>query len=54
MVRRYFYTDTMYDYWPLRLVHTVRFMSLPVYIYLIGIDEQSMNPNNIRKIILIL
>lgn len=44
-----FYTDTMYDYWPLRLVHTVRFMSLPVYIYLIGIDEQSMNPNNIRK-----
>lgn len=43
------YTDTMFDYWPLRLVKTVRFMALPVYIYSIGTEEQSMSLTNIKK-----
>lgn len=43
------YTDTMYDYWPLRLVKKVRFVPLNVYIYLVGTNEQSMSPKNIRK-----
>ncbi len=44
-----FYTDTQYCYWPLRLVNTVRFVSYPVYVYLVGIDEQSMSPQNVKK-----
>lgn len=43
------YTDTMYDYWPLRLVKKVRFVPLNVYTYLVGTNEQSMSPKNIRK-----
>lgn len=43
------YTDTMYDYWPLRLVKKVRFVPLNVYTYLVGTNEQSMSPINIRK-----
>lgn len=43
------YTDTLFDFWPLPLVKTVRFEKLPVYVYLVGIAEQSMAPANIRK-----
>jgi glycosyltransferase involved in cell wall biosynthesis len=44
-----FYTDTMYDVWPLPFVRTVRFERLPVYVYVEGIDEQSMSVENTRK-----
>lgn len=44
-----FYTDTQYCYWPLRLVRTVRIVPYPVYVYLVGIDEQSMSPENVKK-----
>lgn len=43
------YTDTMYDFWPLRLVTKVRFVPLNVYIYLTGDEEQSMSPQNLSK-----
>lgn len=43
------YTDTLFDFWPLRLVKKVRFVPLNVYIYLIGIEEQSMSPQNLNK-----
>ena len=48
-IERISYTDTMYDFWPLRLVKTVRFVPLNVYVYMIGTDEQSMSPVNIAK-----
>ena len=44
-----FYTDTQYCYWPLRLVKTVRIVPYPVYVYLVGLDEQSMSPENVKK-----
>ena len=43
------YTDTMYDFWPLRLVKKVRFVPLNVYVYLTGDEEQSMSPQNLSK-----
>lgn len=43
------YTDTMFDFWPLRLVKTVRFVPLNVYVYMIGTDDQSMSPANVAK-----
>lgn len=48
-IERISYTDTMFDFWPLRLVKTVRFVPLKVYVYMIGTDEQSMSPANIAK-----
>ena len=44
-----FYSDTEYDYFPLHDVETVRFVSLPVYVYLIGRMDQSMSPQNLSK-----
>lgn len=44
-----FYTDTEYNYIPLKKVNSVRFIPLPVYVYLIGREGQSMNINMIRK-----
>lgn len=43
-----YYTDTMFDIWPLPLVKTIRLEKLPVYSYLIGTKEQSMNQKNMR------
>lgn len=43
------YTDTLFDFWPLPLVKTIRFEKLPVYVYLLGTAEQSMSAANIRK-----
>lgn len=48
-IEKIFYTDTMYDYWPLRLVKTVRFIPQNVYIYTTGAEDQSMSTENIRK-----
>ncbi|SEA52031.1 Glycosyltransferase involved in cell wall bisynthesis [Prevotella sp. tc2-28] len=44
-----FYTDTEYDYFPLALVKTIRFIPLTVYIYLIGRNEQSISSESIKK-----
>lgn len=43
------YTDTMFDFWPLDLVRTVRFVDKEVYVYLTGSEEQSMSVGNIMK-----
>lgn len=43
------YTDTMFDLWPLPLVETIRIEKLPLYSYLIGTNEQSMSPMNMRR-----
>ena len=44
-----FYTDTEYDYMPLRYLKTIRFIKQPVYVYLLGRDEQSTDPKILRK-----
>lgn len=44
-----FYTDTMFDVWPLPLVKTIRCERLPVYVYVEGLAEQSMTVENTRK-----
>lgn len=44
-----FYTDLEFLYWPLSSVRTIRFIPLPVYIYLIGREEQSVNVKSIMK-----
>lgn len=38
-----FYTDNEFDFWPLKLVKTIRYIPIPVYIYLIGREGQSVN-----------
>ena len=44
-----FYTDTEYDFIPLRYVHKVRFVPSPVYVYFIGRNDQSTKPEVLRK-----
>lgn len=44
-----FYTDTEYDYFPLKMIKTIRLVPLPVYIYLIGRNEQSVSSESIKK-----
>lgn len=44
-----FYTDNEYMFWPLNLVKTVRLISHPVYVYLIGRNDQSVSAVSIRK-----
>ncbi|MBQ6038580.1 MAG: glycosyltransferase family 2 protein [Bacteroidaceae bacterium] len=39
-----FYTDNEFDFWPLKLVKTMRFIPLPVYVYLLGREGQSVDP----------
>lgn len=38
-----FYTDNEFDFWPLKLVKTIRFIPLPVYVYLIGREGQTID-----------
>ncbi len=38
-----FYTDNEFDFWPLKLVKTIRFIPLPVYVYLKGREGQSID-----------
>lgn len=44
-----FYTDNEYNFWPLKLVQTIRFFPLPVYIYLLGREDQSVNSKIQKK-----
>lgn len=44
-----FYVDAEYTIFPLPLVHTVTVLDFPVYLYLSGINEQSMNIQNMIK-----
>ena len=44
-----FYSDTEYNYFPLRSVETVRFMPYPVYCYFIGREDQSVSATSVRK-----
>jgi glycosyltransferase involved in cell wall biosynthesis len=39
-----FYTDNEFDFWPLKLVKTIRFIPIPVYVYLFGREGQSVDP----------
>ncbi len=39
-----FYTDNEFDFWPLKLVQTIRFMPIPVYVYYLGREGQSVDP----------
>lgn len=48
-IEHIFYTDTMFDFWPLRFVNVVRFLPLNVYVYLTGSNDQSTSPVNVRK-----
>ena len=44
-----FYTDTEFDFIPLRYVKNVRFIPSPVYIYFIGRNDQSTKPDVLRR-----
>ncbi len=44
-----FYTDNVYLYWPLKIIKTIRFIPHPVYVYLIGRDEQSVSLASLKK-----
>lgn len=39
-----FYTDNEFDFWPLKLVQTIRFIPIPVYVYYLGREGQSVDP----------
>lgn len=39
-----FYTDNEYDFWPLKIVKTIRLIPIPVYVYLIGREGQTVDP----------
>ena len=38
-----FYTDNEFNFWPLKLIKTIRYIPIPIYIYLIGREGQSVN-----------
>ena len=44
-----FYTDTLYVLWPLSRVRSVRFIPIPLYVYVIGRDGQSVSTATMRK-----
>lgn len=44
-----FYSDTQYLYFPLVQVKNIRFVNYPVYIYLIGRNDQSMSPLILKR-----
>ena len=39
-----FYTDNEFDFWPLKLVKTIRLIPIPVYVYLLGREGQTVHP----------
>ncbi len=45
MGRGGFYTDNEFDFWPLKLIKTIRFIPIPVYVYLLGREGQSVSLN---------
>jgi len=44
-----FYSDNEYDYWPLKYVKTIRFVPLPVYVYVYGTEGQSVAMSSLIK-----
>lgn len=44
-----FYTDNEFIYWPLSHIKSIRFILIPVYIYLIGRGEQSVSLQSLKK-----
>lgn len=44
-----FYVDTEYTIYPLQFIKTVVALDFPVYMYLLGSEEQSMNIYNLQK-----
>ena len=44
-----FYTDNEFDFWPLKFVRTIRFIPLPVYVYLLGRAGQSVDRKIMKR-----
>lgn len=44
-----FYTDAIYDYWPLRAVNSIQVLDKGVYVYFMGRGDQSMSMRSVRK-----
>lgn len=44
-----FYTDNEFDFWPLKLVRTIRFIPIPVYVYLFGRAGQSVDKKLMKR-----
>jgi len=44
-----FYTDNEFDFWPLKLVKTIRFIPIPVYVYLLGREGQSVDKKLLKR-----
>lgn len=44
-----FYSDNEYDYFPSKIAKTIRFVDIPVYVYWIGREGQSVGPDTLLK-----